>query len=610
MGKIIILIFTICFMNLAFCQDAETDTETETSIDTTATEAQKIEIEESVAETKDLEAKEEVTEEVKEAVKVEDTSSVSEAPSSNLESEQVKEEVPEVKETVQSTTASDQDQSDSLETLVVKPDELQTENNNTDNKSEDIKPEQMEVEVVLGVDKHLELDFIPNRQVQVGNRSVLDYEFLVGRKEITLKGLKPGTTNVTLRDNTDPDKKLTLNIKVTTNAQSKVLQDLQSFLKDIEGIEIKVVGDTITLDGFLVIPDDIGRILYILEKYPDIVNLVELSPQTQREVAKKMQEEIHAAGMRQVNVRIIHKTFVLEGVVSSNEEKSKASRIATLFLPDRIQSLAKRKGGIETVPRSIIQDFISVNEKKDQPPLPKLVKITAQFVELTKSFSDVFGFEWSPWLGGSGGEIQLGRTSGGLTTNSKSTLSAIISDLFPKLLSAQNAGHARVIQSSVLIVKEDVVGTIKKIVESVNPIGSGEFQKSQTSKGGYQLEVKPKILKDENIDLEIVMDSDTISGRSQEEIETLKNNIKTTLIVKSKESAVIGGVFDKKDETQFNTPSPQKVREGEGQKLFSFIRGKQNVVSKAQFVMFITPEIIPSASTGAEDIKKKFRRRK
>ena len=609
MKKFLILIFTICFINLAFSQDtqtdAETDTETETSLETADSENPKVELEEPATETTETK-----TQEVK--AQAQETVPVSEVQSSKLETEEVVEavEIPEVKETVPSTQTSKEDLIEQSNAPSINPDELQTEGKKADSQAEETKPEQMDVEVVLGVDKHLELDFIPNRQVQVGNRSVLDYEFLVGRKEITLKGLKPGTTNVTLRDNTDPDKKLTLNIKVTTNPQSKVLQDLQSFLKDIEGIEIKVVGDTITLDGFLVIPDDIGRILYILEKYPDIVNLVELSPQTQREVAKKMQEEIHAADMRQVNVRIIHKTFALEGVVSSNDQKAKASRIATLFLPDRIQSLAKRKGGIETVPRSIIQDFITVNEKKDQPPLPKLVKITAQFVELTKSFSDVFGFEWSPWLGGNGGEINLGKTSGGLTTNSRGTLSAVITDLFPKLLSAQNAGHARVIQSSVLIVKEDVVGTIKKTVESVNPIGSGEFQKSQTSKGGYQLEVKPKILKDENIDLEIVMNSDTISGRSQEEIETLKNNIKTTLIVKSKESAVIGGVFDKKDETQFNTPTQQKAREEAGQKLFSFIRGKQNVVSKAQFVMFITPEIIPSASTGAEEIKKKFRRRK
>ena len=52
------------------------------------------------------------------------------------------------------------------------------------------------------------------------------------------------------------------------------------------------------------------------------MQLYELSPHTQRVIAKKMQSEINRAGMKDVTIRIINKVFWLEGVVSSEAEKN------------------------------------------------------------------------------------------------------------------------------------------------------------------------------------------------------------------------------------------------------------------------------------------------
>ena len=55
-------------------------------------------------------------------------------------------------------------------------------------------------------------------------------------------------------------------------------------------------------------------------------------------------------------------------------------------------------------------------------------------------------------------------------------------------------------------------------------------------------------------------------------------------------------------EVQFN--------EGEGNvPLFSFLRSKNFTSSKTQFVVFVTPELIDSASEGTAEIKRKFRQR-
>jgi pilus assembly protein CpaC len=78
--------------------------------------------------------------------------------------------------------------------------------------------------------------------------------------------------------------------------------------------------------------------------------------------------------------------------------------------------------------------------------------------------------------------------------------------------------------------------------------------------------------------------------------------------VKSKESAVIGGIVINKSSTDYDKIAPDEVEDASP--LFNFIRSKAFANSKSQFVVFVTPEIVESASTGTEDIKRKFRRRR
>ncbi|MCZ7391622.1 hypothetical protein, partial [Klebsiella pneumoniae] len=81
---------------------------------------------------------------------------------------------------------------------------------------------------------------------------------------------------------------------------------LKELLGDIEGLEIGLKGDTVFVGGQIVVPSDIGRVVVILDKYPDVLRLVELSPQTQIVIAKRMQDEIQNAGFKDVSVRVVN----------------------------------------------------------------------------------------------------------------------------------------------------------------------------------------------------------------------------------------------------------------------------------------------------------------
>lgn len=465
------------------------------------------------------------------------------------------------------------------------------------------------IDLVIGIDNLQKFDFAPSTKVQVGDASIVNYTLIPKRREIIFSAKKPGSTNVTLRD-TVGDPKISFLITVTETDQSKIVAELKEFLGDIEGLDIGVKANKVYVGGNIVVPNDIGRVTIVLQSYPEVINLIELSPQTQRIIARRMQNEVQKYQMKDVTVRVVNGIYWLEGVVSSEGQKGLAFDIARAFIPPNIESLAIRTGSVQTAgKRNLIENFISVNAKEAPPKIPKLIKITAQFVELTKSYSKLFGFKWDPFLT-NGGSINIGKNQGGVTTNSSGTLQAVIDNLFPKLLTARDAGYARVLQSGVVVTKEGITASIKKDSTQNFAVGSGEFARPQKSTTGFSLEIKePKILPGEKIDMGIGIGVSTAVGSPPTE---QGNNISTSIIVKSKSTAVIGGFVKKSDTTEYDKDpeSGATANNPNSRQLFRFLRSKSTTNEKTQFAIFITPEIVESAAEGTEDIKRKFRQRR
>jgi len=464
------------------------------------------------------------------------------------------------------------------------------------------------IDIILGIDRVIKLDFTPNSQIQIGNEALLQRTIIPQKREITLTGQKPGKTSVIIRDDVG-DIKAKYLVTITSNDQSKIVKELKDFIGDIEGLEIGVKGETVYVGGNIIVPNDIGRIVKVLnqEKFNSVLFLVELSPQTEQLVARKMQDEIQkSGGLNSVTVRVVNHIYWIEGVVTSQGAKNRAEEIAKAFYPDKISSLAERTDQVRQATKAQIYNFIQVNAKNEPKPIPKLVKITAQFVELSKDYSKTFGFKWTPLLSNGSGQINFGkRNNGTVSTESTGTLSGTISNLFPKLDSAKQAGYARVVQSGVVVVKDNVKGTIFKKDVRRFALGSGEFTQAQQSNATFNVTVTPQTLAEEKINLDLEVSVNSIVGGDG--AATQENKVDTEIIVKSKESAVVGGIVVNKTATDYDKLAEDEVEDASP--LFSFNRSKVLSNSKNQFVIFVTPEIIESASTATEEIKKKFRRR-
>jgi pilus assembly protein CpaC len=476
-------------------------------------------------------------------------------------------------------------------------------------------PEDIDVEV--GIDRFEKLDFEFDTRIQINDTNLVKVTAIPSKKEILIRGYKVGRTSVVVFDTRGERRKnWVVNVKAT--GPSKVAADLREFLGDIEGLDINVKAGQVVLEGEIVVPSDLGRISVILVKYPDVINLINLSPQTQRIIARKMQREIQNAGLKDVTVRIVNGIYWLEGVVSKEDDRKLAMRIAEGYIIAKVSSLSSGSDRVSEVSRKPIEEFLAINAKKETPPPEKLIKVSSQFVELQKDYTKQFGFRWMPLLDQGGGSITLGKTTeGGLTTQGQGTLTGVIKNLFPKLVTLKQAGYARIIQSAMIITRDKQPASIDKTQNQSFVVGGGTGiapPATQQASTTYKMQVTPEALEGEKINLDISMSVNVPagSGVSNQPLVT-QNNINTKVVVKSKESAVIGGVVLNETKTAFDKSAPgalqQSGQTGGSQALFNFQRSKDYSSLKSQFVIFVTPEIIESAFADTEDVRRKFRRR-
>ena len=477
------------------------------------------------------------------------------------------------------------------------------------------------LDIAIGIDEIVRFDYKFNQKIQLGQEGLVKLIIVPARQEITFRGLAPGKTSVTIRDTFGEIKDKFL-VNVTSDGNSNIVRELRDLIGDIEGLVISIRGGKVVVEGEIVVPEEYGRITTVLSRYPDVMVLIEYSRQTQLIIGREMQDAINRNNMKDVTVRVVNGDYWLEGVVNSQGKQTLAENIATAYLPNKLLSLGASTGGggrVQTRDRGNIKNFISVNEKKDPEPPKKLIKIATQFVELSKDYSKVFAFKWAPFISNDS-QISFGKTQeGGVSTSENGTLAGTISRLFPQLNSAKQAGYARVIQSGMGVTNDGQQLRVNKSTTINFAIGTGQGQEARTSRVSFTMTTTPTIGTQENINLSPLTVSVSLPNTSSVggTALTTSNEVSTNITVKSKESAVIGGIMQNSSTTNYDKddPDPQVADNSnsnsseQASQLFRLLRSKSYGTSKNQFVVFVTPEILESASKGTEEIRKKFKKR-
>jgi pilus assembly protein CpaC len=477
--------------------------------------------------------------------------------------------------------------------------------------------------LTAGEDRAVDLEFEANagaNGISIGNPTVVATTLVkVGeQRQIVFKPLKAGDTTVTVRD-LDGTIRLIFNVKVTGTNLLRIAGQLRNILRDVEGLDIRVVGNRVLVEGELLVPADYGALVTVLsdKEYAETtLNMAKLSPLAMSVLAKRIQEDINTFGPN-VKTRVVNGVIFLEGTVDNVDQARRAAKVALIYMPElrpgNPMAIADKPEAVGLqVPRSLIQNFIVVN-----PPPPrkqeKLVRVTLHFVELAKDYNKFFGFKWEPGFT-LDPQIAVGSTAaGGVVGNTGPSFSATISSLIPKLQTAQEAGYARILRMGTVVVRSGQPATLVEQTEfpffQPGAAGTNNLVAGKQPVG-LEVGVTPRILgQSEDIEMDLKMNQITFVSRTSGGGPpiTANHKVETKVYIKSNETAAVASVNSTDVGTDFNKDDPAARANDTGDPIFTLRRSKNFRKKKSQTVIFVTPQIIENASEGTEDLKKNFR---
>lgn len=487
------------------------------------------------------------------------------------------------------------------------------------------KAEKRRLLLASGEDKTVDLEFDANvgaNGISYGN-PVIAVATLVkigDKKQIVFKPLKAGETTVTVRD-AEGNMRVIFYIHVTANNLLRIASELRNLLRDIEGLDIRVVGSKVIVEGEVIVPLDYGKVLTVVQDkaYSDnVISMVTVSPMTMQALAKKIQEDINRFAPT-VTTRVVNGMILLEGTVKNADNAKRAAATAALYLPDlRPGSLLEKDPSVQRMQaRPLIQNYIMIDA---EPPrgLDKMVRVTVHFVELTKDYDKVFGFQWEPGFTGDP-TIAIGQGANGAagatstTSNSGMSFSATISSLIPKLASMQTAGFGRVVRTGTIITRSGQPAQINEQQQvSYSQLGYGGMATSARLTVGTTISVTPAVMpQSENIQLDVDLNQTDITGAASTAgggPTTSIHKVKTMFYVKSNESAAIGAMNANNISTNYNQDPPlQGSFTQQTIPLFELLRSKNYQKQRTQYYIFVTPQIIEDAAEASRDLKRNFR---
>lgn len=472
-----------------------------------------------------------------------------------------------------------------------------------ENSSIEVSTKNRSISLTVGMFQDVNVGHIPkNSRFEGDYNAIVEPKLLEGREQIRFIPKKVGVGTLIIT-NEQGIKLVQFHIDVKKSDLERVMREISSLLSDIEGISIKIVNGRVTVDGQILLPKDMNRIHSVIKQYGDqAASLVTLSPVAQKKIAMFISKEINNP---EVEVRAVNGKFVLEGVVNTMDEKMRARTIAQTYVPDYIVETAEADKVILKHKVSVIIDLIQVRPSAAPDP-EKIIQIVVHYVELQKDYTKGFRFQWTPDLGdGSSVKFSTANQRSG-ASDIVTTITGTISNLLPKLNWAKQHGHARVLQSSSIIVQNQQVGNLKSVVRVPYQIVNAQGQPSTSfEEAGIITKIKPFILgaKSDSIRLEVNFALKSLIGITDTGPMVSDSSIDTVIVVRSSESAAIGGLISSSSGVNYNK-LPKNVGDNP---IFSLYSSKDFRRNQTQFVVFLTPIIKSSAGAGVDKIKRKFR---
>jgi len=480
-------------------------------------------------------------------------------------------------------------------------DKTDTDNVATDGTELNVSYRQAEyINLTFGIEEDKKLPALPKMIRYDGSyKGFVKLEFNKKLNLFRFKPIREGFGTLVIYDKKNNKKVVEYRISVRKNTLDKVVIELKGMLADIDGIAIKIINNKVVIDGQVLTPKDLMRIKNVIRQFGEKVDsIVSVNPMAYSKICQFIMSDINNP---EIECRARHEKIILQGQVGSESEKVQAEIIAKIYMPPVYVDPSCSDGSIKC-PKPMNDGVINMITVKEGAPAPpkKLVQMNIHYVELKKDYSKSFRFEWAPKISDETGvKAATGDTGGGIVTS----LTAVVSNLLPKLNSAKTHGHARVLESTSFMVRDGEKGSISQTIdEPYSVIGQNGNQGTAFTPTGLKASITPTISGDKSGTVEMRLEFQVSQkvGVVNSNPVVSKNELITVIAVRDRQSAAVGGLIKNSTDTNYN-------RDPATAALFNALAAKGSARNQNQFVVFVTPKIITSASADSEKIKSKFK---
>jgi len=225
--------------------------------------------------------------------------------------------------------------------------------------------------ISLGVGSQRVLSVSGVSRIAVADPSVADVRNVGG--QILVIGAGEGRTSVIVWKSNGS--RVTYTVSVRKQDPNEVAGEMRRLLGEIEGVNIRMVGDRIFLDGQAYTAQDAERIDQVVGLYPNVKSFVKIAPNAKKLVAQNLNAQFQKAGLRNVQANVVGSTVFLEGSVESQQDLQKAELITKAF-GEKVENLL-----VVGIKRMILSEV--------------------QFVEIRRNSRDRYGIKYPTDINGS-----------------------------------------------------------------------------------------------------------------------------------------------------------------------------------------------------------------
>ncbi|MBI3178933.1 MAG: pilus assembly protein N-terminal domain-containing protein, partial [Deltaproteobacteria bacterium] len=194
---------------------------------------------------------------------------------------------------------------------------------------------------------------------------------VVSPGQVLVTAVGTGQTELTVWQGS---KVTTYEVVVTSMDPRALKKEVEKLLGKREGIDIRIVRDSVYIEGEVLTLSDLEKADEVAKMYPQVRNMVKLDPSAHAHIAEAINKQLARAGLHNARASVVGATIFIEGMVDSQADQQKADIIT--------RAMGKN-----------IQTVLRVGPSR-------MIELDVEFVEISKTSLDRIGFRWPTDIGG------------------------------------------------------------------------------------------------------------------------------------------------------------------------------------------------------------------